>query len=199
MDATMNDTWLDKIKHAYWHTLPYNWRPGQIWYRLKCWVGKRYTTVKPRYLRHTWCDRTELMPHMMFELLCQFIEQECSPGHIEWYGEWGHKIAVNGKEKYVMDEMKDLIAWWHEVRNKEYEEVSDILWAEAEGHSPTPYFEPFGDSDELFEWKQRFASDGDKELWKRCMGALTNIERIMNEALEERLHRLIKLIPYMWT
>ncbi len=194
----MKDTWLDKIKYAYWHTLPYNWRPGQIWYRLKCWVWKRYTTVKPRYLGHTWCDRTELMPHMMFEILCQFVERECSPGHVEWYGEYGHKITVDGEEKYVMDEMKDLIAWWHAVWNKEVEEVDDMLWAEAEGHSPTSYFEPFGDEG-LFEWKQRFTSEGDEEIWKRCMKGLNNLEYIMAVALEERLHRLVKLIPYMWT
>jgi len=195
----MKDTWIDKIKYAYWHMLPYDWRPGQIWYRLKCLTWNRYTTVKPRYLGHTWCDRTELMPHMMFEILCQFVERECSPGWVEWYGECGHKITVDGEEKYVMDEMKDLIAWWHQVWNKEVGEVEDILWAEAHKHSPTSYFEPLEGSDEFFEWKQRFASDGDKEIWKRCMNALNHLERIMAVTLEERLHRLIKLIPYMWT
>ena len=89
------------LKYAYWHTVPYDWRPGQIWCRLKCWAWKRYTTVKPRYLDHTWCDRCDLLPHMMFEILCDFVEKECSPGCVEWYGEHGHKLD---KGKYGSSE-----------------------------------------------------------------------------------------------
>ena len=83
----LDDKWAktpwQKLKRLYWKTIPYDWRPGQIWYRLTCFLWKRYTTVKPRTLPyHTWCDRDVLMVHCMFEILCRFIEGE-KPA--EWF------------------------------------------------------------------------------------------------------------------
>lgn len=184
------------IKYAYWQIWPYDWRPGQIWYRFKCWAWHRHTTVKPRYLHHTWCDRCELLPHMMFEILAKFIEDECSPGHVEWYGEAGHKITVNGEEKYVMDEMKDLVDWWEIVWNKEYEEVSDILWAEAHKHDPESEWIEDG---QLSYWSPEFKESEDGEIWHKCVHAVNSLERIMHKARDERLHRMIAIMRYMWT
>jgi len=192
------DSTIDKIRYAYWKIIPHDWRPGQIWYRLKCFFWKRYTTVKPRYLHHTWCDRCELMPHMMFEILAQFIDDECSPGHVEWYGEGGHKIIVNGEKKYVLDEMKDLVAWWDTVWNGEWEEVNDILWAEANKHDPETTWTK-EDEDQMSFWDPQFRETEDGELWHKCVGAVNKLERIMHKAREERLHRMIAIFPYMWT
>jgi hypothetical protein len=188
---------IDKIKELYWDWVPYDWRPGQIWYYLKCLVWLRYSTVKPRYLGHTWCDKTELVPHMMFEMLCQFIEKECSPGHIEWYGEYGHKVTVDGVEKYAMDEMRELATWWTEDYNKKYPDTCDGLWAEAEKHSPTSEHEAIGD--DLFELTQKFETEQDERLFKLCMTGLNKLEERMAKELEARLHRIIPLIPSMWT
>jgi hypothetical protein len=200
----MNETWIEKIKYAYWGIVPHDWRPGQIWYRFKCWAWHRYTTVKPRYLDHTYCDRTMVMPHMMFEILCQFVEQECSPGCVEWYGEWSHKVAVDGEEKFVMDEMKELVEWWHTVWNKEVKEVEDMLWAEAERHQHTDEHTPVEGKDlfegvSLYEWEQHFATEEDKAIYNRCVMGCNNLDRIMHKALEARLQRIIPLIPSMWT
>jgi len=190
----MSDTWIDKIKHFYWQHWPYDWRPGQAWYRLECFLWHRYSTIRPRYLGHTWSDRCELMSHAMFEILSQFVEQECSPGHVEWYGEWGHKIG----DKYVRDEMQELYDWWHTIRNKEMEEVNDMLWAEAHKHEPFAHFVPIGDGS-LVEWKQQFYNDEDEAIYKCCLNACNKLERMMDAALQERLHRLVNIIPYLWT
>ena len=104
---------------AYWNRVPYNWRPGQIWYRFKCWAWYRYTTVKPRYLPHTWTDRDDVLPHVMFEVLSQFIERECTPECIDWEAS-GHMITVDGVEKNVRQEMQELYDWWHQEYNKDY-------------------------------------------------------------------------------
>lgn len=193
----MDDNWIDKIKHCYWQHWPYDWRPWQVWYRLKCFLWHRYTTVRSRYHGHTWCDKTELVPHAMFELLSRFIEQECSPGHVEWYGEWGHKITVDGEEKYVRDEMQELYDWWHITWNGEVEEVNDMLWAEADKHSPVSMWAPY--RDDLVEWKPEFDTDEDKAIYKCCLRACNKLERIMDAALQERLHRLVNIITYLWT
>jgi hypothetical protein len=191
----MNDTLIDRVKRIYWKVIPYEVRPGQLWYRFKCFVWHRYSTVKPRYLPHTWCDRTSVMPHMMFEILCQFVEKECSPGHVEWYGDDPHTVMVDGEEKNVMDEMKDLIEWWTVVYNKERGEVEEMLWAEAEKHSPKTRFEPYAEN--LLTMEFDYKSDESKAIYHRCMDGIHKLE--MNEELERRLHRIIPLIPYMWT
>ena len=195
------DSMIDKIRYTYWKIIPHDWRPGQIWYRLKCFVWHRYTTVKPRYLYHTWCDRAEIMPHMMFEILAQFIEDECSPGHVTWYGEDGHKITINGQEKYVLDEMKDLVAWWDTVWNGEWEEVNEILWAEAHKHDPTSEWTECSEEEEsgMSYWDPQFQETEDGELWHKCVRSVSKLERIMYKARDERLHRMIPLMRYMWT
>jgi len=195
-EPEMNETKWEKIKYAYWRHWPYDWRPHQIWYRLKCFLWHRYTTVKPRYLAHTWCDRDTLLAHMMFEILSDFIEKECSPGHVEWYGEHGHKIEVAGEEKYVRDEMQDLYDWWHVVCQTEYPEVDDLLWAEANKHRPTRNLRQEG---EFSVWDPQFPIEEDKELWNNCVRATSKLEQMRVTDLQRRLHRLINVMPYMWT
>jgi len=198
----------DKVKHTYWNVIPYDWRPGQIWYRFKCWAWKRHTTVKPRYLPHTWCDRCSILPHMMFEILSQFIEKECSPGIVEWYGENGHKITVDGTEKYVMDEMKDLCSWWHEIYNKEYERVDNVIWELIHTHNLGPQ----GDWDEMndplvdddgevyaYRWNPKYETAEKETLYHMLLNALNRLEREQHEDLEEKMIRLCKLRAYMWT
>ena len=50
----------------------------------------------------------------MFEVLSQFIENECSPGPIDWEAS-AHMVKVHGKEVNVRDEMQELYDWWHKV------------------------------------------------------------------------------------
>ena len=196
----------DAIQYKYWDVVPYDWRPGQIWYRTKCFFWHRYSTIKCRYLPHTWADRTNVLPHTMFEILSRFIEEECSPGHIDWEGS-GHTIEVNGVEKNVRVEMQDLYDWWHNVCMKLYEEVNDILWKEAEKHPPTREFIPINrageeieeEDAEMFRWETEFETPEDDEVHHRCMMAINKLERMRDAKLQEMMVRLVKLTPYLWT
>jgi hypothetical protein len=96
-----------------------------------------------------------------------------------------------------MDEMKDLDAWWRESWNKEYDNIKDMLWAEARKHSPTSEDEELPNGN--FLYCPQYKTKEDKEIYVRCMLAIGKLDRIKEEALQERLHRLIPLIPYMWT
>ena len=73
-----------------------------------------------------------LLPYTMFEILGQFIEDECSPGHIEWYGEHGHKVTVDGEEKYVRDEMSELWRWWRDDYRVGYDKRRDAIHDEID-------------------------------------------------------------------
>jgi len=192
------DTWVDKIKHFYWEHWPYDWRPGQMWYHFKCFAWHRYSTIRPRYLDHSWHDRRCLMPEMMFEILSQFLEQECSPGHVEWYGDYPHIVQVGDVKKNVMDEMKDLYHWWHTVWQKERPEVDEILWAEVEKHPSTSLFTPI-EGTNLSKFDRQFETEEDEAINHTCMMALNKLDDIMDAELNKRLHRLINVIPYMWT
>ena len=180
--------------------ISYDWRPKQIWYWLKCFCWHRYSTIKPRYLDHQWCDRRELVPELMFEVLSQFIEQECSPGHVEWYGEYGHKVMVDGVEKYVRDEMQSLYDWWHKIYKQEYPKVCDILWDISSGHKPEDEWKPIEwNGETVFEWLQHHKSPDDEAIYDRCLELVREVEAAMDQELTKRLHRMVNIIPYMWT
>jgi len=125
-------TWGEVMRRVYHRIIPHDWRPSEIWYRLKCWGWKRYTTVKPRSLDHRWCDRSQLLPLTMFEILAQFVEKELggedlSKSVVNWgenlpREEWDvkfpghpHRITVNGEEKLVIHEILDLYRWFKDT------------------------------------------------------------------------------------
>lgn len=138
---TYNETrtvW-DRIQHGYWRIMPYNWRPKNAWYNFTCWAWKRYTTVKPRNLGHTWCDRSHLLPHVMFEILCDFVEKEYKPDQERenWSINWDSDPA----HAHARDEMLALYEWWTEkyLPNEDYpwhlpeeerNKIDDLLGAE---------------------------------------------------------------------
>ncbi len=146
-------------------------------------------------------DGAGLLKHVQvctFEILSQFLEQECYPGHVQWYGDNPHLIMVDGVKTNVMDEMKSLYRWWHTVWQKERPEVDEILWAEVEKHPSTSLFTPI-EGTTLSKFDRQFETEGDEAIHHTCMTALNKLDDIMEEALNKRLHRLVNVIPYMWT
>lgn len=195
----------DWVRSKYWDVVPYDWRPSQVLYRAKCFFWYKYTTVKCRYLPHTWTDRCQLLPHTMMEILSQFIEKECSPGHVDWEGS-GHAVVVNGEAKNVRQEMQDIYDWWH-VGRLGYCGAEEVLWKEIEAHPAQREFIPLGkdfqecDKDDAFcyEWAEEFENEENKQINKRCFRALNKLERMHDEKLQEMMIRLVRVSPYMWT
>ncbi len=192
------DTIWDKIRYKYYDLVDYDHRPAQLWYRFKCWAWRRYTTVKPRYLPHTWVDRRDQLHHMMFEILSQFIERECSPGHVDWEGS-GHMVEVNGEQVNVRKEMQDLYDWWHKVYMKEIPAIEDKLWKEAEPHFPDTEFVPIESSPGLCSMESKFKSSDSEQIYRQKLDEINKLERDTEEELQRRLHRLINIREYLWT
>lgn len=190
-----------KIKYKYWEIWPYNARPGITWYNFKCWIWHRYSTLRCRYLPHTWCDRRELLLHMSFEILCQFLEKECSPGHVQWYGDCHHQVMVNGVMKNVMDEMRELEWWWKEVYQKEYPKKMDELWKLVEPVSPRTILVSSDDMPDCVAGKLEFIYKDDevKIIYKGIMNQIHELEQHMDEKAEEMLKRLTAIRLWMWT
>jgi hypothetical protein len=201
---------IERIQDIYYKTVPYDYRPSNIWYKIKCVCWERHTEIKCRYLPLTWVDRTKVLPHTMFEILSRFIEEECSPGHIDWEGS-GFTVTINGKEKNVRQEMQDLYDWWHQSYIKEYKDVYEILWKEVEKHPSTrdtipvvrgendTYKEVPEDEADFYIWEPEYNSPEDGEISRTCLMAINKLERIQDKKLQEMMHRLVDLTPYLWT
>ena len=199
---------LEKIQYAYWSIIPHHLRPGQLWYRLKCWVWHRYSTVKPRDLPHTWVDRSHLMPHMIFEILSKFIEKECGEDcFVEWYGDEPHMIEVDGKQVNVRDEMQDLYDWWHQDYLRNIDHIHDEWHEHRKLHvynvftrltdQTLDWADP--DYDELEEGGTQYSSPEAEIENNRIFAEATARKSAYEAELNSRLHRIINIIPYMWT
>ncbi len=176
------------------------WRPHNLWYKFKCWAWHRYTTVKPRTLKyHTWCDRNVLLAHAMFEILTQFIEEECSPGHVEWYGTDGHKITVDGEEKYVRDEMQDLYDWWHQQYLKRYPALEDKFCEAVHEHDKAHKLSNLRKEAGTCYWDPQYDTLENKKWGHALLMQLNYLERAVENALDRRLPRILAIRPYMWT
>ena len=144
--------------------------------RLASWF-KWHTTIKPRYLGHTYCDTVILMPHMMFELLSRFIEVEADD--VVWYHE--HATLIDGRN--IRDEMQELYDWWHNTYIKEYPEIEDIIFKELEKHSPLSIF--------------GYQTNEDKIISRCLLAALNKLEMIRENDLEIKMIRLVKITKYL--
>ena len=211
------DSWWDCIQARYWLALPYSWRPGQIWYRTKCFVWYRWTTIKPRTLKyHTYCDRCHLMPHMMFEILTAFVEEECSPGIVDWYhnekdeegnsygcsprivpGEmWNYDKINDPKSVWVLDEMKELIRWWKEVYLVEKPEECDENGCWKEYHE---FSEKHKIKSDIFSLPYKFDTpENEEKSMELLRGAMKRDEELCIE-LNQNLIRIVNVINFMWT
>lgn len=192
---------ITRIKYKYWEIWPHYLRPMTMWYNFKCWAWHRYSTIRARRLPHTWCDRRELLLHISFEILVDFIDGECSPGHVEWYGEGAHMLEVNGEQKNVMDEMLELKHWWEKVYNGEYPEKNEELWEAAE--KVTPIFGCVHEDDMPDCVAGRLVIEYNDDEQRDAYHCLTNeireLERHMDEQAEVMLKRLAAVRLWMWT
>lgn len=176
------------VESAYWRLVPYEWRPAQLWYQFKCWLWIRHSTMKPRSLGHTWVDRSELLPHLMFEVLGRFLEEECSPGIVDWDAIDEHRAA--------MAEMKELWRWWTEdylpFNSTEYlDEVERPEWVNLPE-------EKMGDL-VVYPVEFRFSSPEAEQAYHEAHRQRADAEMAMFEELKARCKRLVDVMHYMWT
>lgn len=189
----------DKIRDIYWWAIPYDYRPHELWYKLKCFVWYRYKIINPRYLPYTWCDRRELLMHSMFEILSDFVEKECSPGYVDWYHEYAHKVNIDGKEVFVRDEIQHLYDWWHTTYLKEYAKIEENLW-DLYGKYTPPIEKCFVPEGEYYILDMSHGlSEEDNKKRKMVLESIEKFEIFVEEEIQEKLHRIINVRLSMWT
>jgi len=194
---------FDKITEIYYKIIPYDYRPGELLYKLKCRLWRHHNTVKCRYLPPTWNDRVDILPHVMFEVLAQFVEQEYSEPEIVGWEASGHIVKVNGKDVDVRAEMQDLYDWWVNTYNGEFIQKKEEYWDEISKHPMESYFEkidsPSGYKETLYTWDPQYETEEDEKIVDEYYGKITELDKQMDRELHSRLHRLINLRHYLWT
>lgn len=192
--------WLDIVKSVYWHAIPSDYRPGRLWYRLKCFVWYRYTTVKPKTLDfHTWCDRDHLLVHCMFQILVDFVEKEID---YDFEHKNQHSIEINGEKRGVGDIFKQLYDYWKEFSDIDSLEEHDEWWEHHKEHSELKHIELGEDTilggkayETVIEYDSEEAEQRDHELLMKSRDA----EIVAYAKQEEMMHLLVKIHRFMWT
>jgi hypothetical protein len=190
-NLTYCDWFPYSIKKVYYGIVPYNYRPGQLWYKTKCFCWHRYSTVRPKGMGHTWCDRDHLLVETMFQILSDFVEKECVESIVDWYHEDAHTVKVNGVEVRAIDEMLALYNWWHLKYKKAYKEIEEGWWDKAFA------LEANDEGDWSFETK--FKNPKEKELHHFYVRRTMDMEILVEEELQVMLKRLINVRRSMWT
>ena len=137
--------------------------------------------------------------HASFQILTDFIDKECSPGHVEWYGDCPHQLEVNGVMENVMDEMLELYWWWNTVHEKEYPAKMDELWDAVDG--PKMLCVPYEGMPDCVAGtlEMVYRDDEHRDAYKARTNEINETERIMDEKAEEMLKRLAAVRLWMWT
>lgn len=127
------DTVWDGIRSFYWRTIPYEYRPNILWYKFTCWAWFRYTTIKPRKLGHTFCDKKELLHHVIFEVLCEFVENEIKPKTMT-KNDWEWQKENNPAFYKAWKEAVSIYNWWVKQPIYGIEFNEDYTWQKEDAY-----------------------------------------------------------------
>lgn len=153
------------------------------WRSIVCWgFIRRWTTIKPRTVSHDFMDYGDLMPHLMFECLVRYMENDR-----------GLELAENDDpekpehERQIDRELIEHYEWW-----KGFSDRCDAIW------SGVPECPPADDFLALLntphdEWPDRW------KPWRIATDAANAQEEELEAEIIRRCHRLVELSPCMWS
>ena len=201
-DDIKPDNLWDSIRYKYWDIVPYDYRPSHIWYKLKCWAWKRHTTIKPRFLGHTWCDKTELIVHINFEILCKFIEDECSPGYVDWEHDEEHR--------QIRQDLQNLYDWWIDCwtdrkemdfyLDKTFDQYRKVLgnFIENEEDGPWKHIPEKDASGKILHYRLEMPVK-DELKHRDYVLSRAKLDDLHDQFINNQLKKLIDLRIWMWT
>ena len=159
----------------------YNLNRFRKYVRNKFW--RKHNTIKIKSLDEQWHDKDELIIHVMFQILNNYIEIELKETPIDW--------TWNEEHKQAWIELQSLYQWWNHIRPL------------REAQDPIFYVDP-----PPMSWKER--PDGllelldppDNEqtrLWKMACEESSALELKWNEEDTENMVKLVKMRKFLWT
>lgn len=143
--------------------------------------------IRLRHLRSGWVDKDRLLPHVIFEILCQFIEEEDPENSIDWQQDKKHAAAWT--------ELNELYRWW----TSEYVPFeTDETYLDG---IETPKLErrPVPGNRRLHLVEFRYSSPKAKAKAEAALRARRRLEERMEVELTRRCKRVINVRRFMWT
>lgn len=140
------------------------------------------TVLKIRTLKKGWHDKDEILLHVAFQLLVDFMETE-HPERIGWNSEKKHRQAWR--------EIKSLYKWWKEKRQTRQSPLDDkkLLKPPVKFKKiPGSAFFQLVDPD-----RKKYAA------YYRAMKKDARLETQWYEEDQRNLHRLIEVRSFLWT
>lgn len=192
------DIFYEFVENIWYKIIPYDYRPKHLYYKyIKNWNKRR---VHSKYLgKHGWCDRTELLPHLIFQVLDDFINEECSPEYVDWAAS-GLTVLVDGVSINVRDEMTAISEWWNNIYKKEYPRQCNEIWNrihECGGKSEFTPLDKEYNGEKLFEWNMIYPSKEKEEMSDKLMDELYGLEKKMDQDLLSYMHRVVNLREFL--
>lgn len=109
------DSWFDRcvIERCY-----------SVCYWLKCHLWHPHNRLTVTTLPKSWTDRSEFLPHAMFQVLVDFVEGECIDESVDWESDECHSAARKS--------MDELLTWWRETYLK-HDPWGDVVDGRMDG------------------------------------------------------------------
>jgi hypothetical protein len=148
---------------------------------------RTFTTIKPRHLPDTWVDKDRLVVHLVFEVLSQFIEDECPGERLDW--------DADPERASAWREMNDLYDWWNNVYlpfDKEDRYLDDV-------ERPKIVTRKCKDLPGARRVSFKYSSPEAEAKANSVMRARREREEEMERELTERCKRVIGVRRFMWT
>lgn len=143
---------------------------------------------KPPYLRYH--DIVDVLPHTMFQLLCDFVEKEFL-NYLKTIKETeqDQKEKENEENEYYIDKIMELYNWWNDVYL-----VFDAF-ENYDKNKATPKDEMFvkvNDKGEQYYTMQ--LNEYDKQFFDEA----NRKDEAMNLELKKKMHELVDVCGYLW-
>lgn len=180
-----------KRKRSWWHRIKeyFLWsKAHDLWYGFKCWAWGRYSTVRPRWLPHTYVDPDVLLAHCMFEILGRHLE--------EMRGLWDYD---NGNDQRTPQELEMIEhwKWWTETylkSDEQWDKRYAVIESPKLNHEPYPV--PGVDGCTRLTWT--FSSPEAEAAWDAYIQDRTVFEVELEAELKRRMKKLVDLKDGMW-
>ena len=163
---------------------------------------KKVHNIKLRYLnKKLWYDCDTVLEHTSFEILCRFIDKECSPGIVNWDNVYHN---IEGKEIHVITKLREIKDWWIRRNNKPYKRLKKIVnkikkKLRKKYNAKEVSSIPNGNGFYRVVFAYELMNKEDKEKYVRCDNILTRLDNLDIKKVEKNLIILAKLRRYMWT